>query len=290
MDIDETNLQNLTNSPFIESSPAWSPDGRRIAYTSKDLNKSVASDVFIIDEDGKNVFNLTDDPAYNLNALTGEPANDGDPAWSPDGTQLAIYSDRDGYTNIWVLKSDGTDAVNITRNRSDEEVDYTPTWSPDGGKIAFISISGGVSDLMVVNVDGTSLDFLTFDASKDYDPAWSPDGTKIVFAKSDDGEKRSIWVINQDGTGATQLTNNPDEDCFGPSWSPDGMQIAFSAGFIKDLVTRVDIRVMDADGTNQISLTQESQSLSPTWSSSTATLIESTSWGVIKALMKHPVP
>jgi hypothetical protein len=101
-------VRNLTDTPSInETAPAWSPDGSRVAFTSD-------HDIYVVDADGNNLEQLTDDPAFDEN-----------PVWSPDGTQIAFSTNRDGNYEIYVMNADGTNPVNLTNHPSD---DVEPDW------------------------------------------------------------------------------------------------------------------------------------------------------------------
>ena len=134
------------------------------------------------------------------------------------------------------------------------------------GKIAFRSLA----DVWVVNLDGTALQNLTNDGfgpcADDTAPAWSPDGSKIAFSTSRDCPNREIYLMNADGSGQTNLTNNAAADR-SPAWSPDGTKIAF-ARRVDPFVADDDIYVMNADGSGTATnLTNNSQLDSQaTWS------------------------
>lgn len=134
--------------------PAWSPDGRRIAFASGRNGNGLA--VYVINVDGTGVERLTDNEYVNL-----------DPAWSPDGSRIAFVSNRDGDDEIYVMNADGTGVVRLTENEYPDEV---PSWSPDGGRIAFQSDRDGASRIFVMNADGTGVERL----EKGHSPAWSP--------------------------------------------------------------------------------------------------------------------
>jgi len=138
--------------------------------------------------------------------LTSNPAQDAEPAWSPDGSHIAFTSTRDGTTDIYVMNADGSSPVRLTTGGG-----MQLSWSPDGTKIAFVGVGG----LSVINVDGSDLRSLTNNASH---PKWSPDGTKIAFTSYRDGNWE-IYVINPDGSGLRNLTNDPATD-MGPAWRP----------------------------------------------------------------------
>lgn len=167
------------------------------------------------------------------------------PAATPfgGGTGLIVFaSNRDGNQEIYTIRADGTDAVNLTNNSSD---DYSPMWSPDGRRILYVSRRGGNQEIYVMDADGQNPTRLTNDRAEDYDPAWSPDGTKIAFT-SNRVDTADIWVMNADGSGVKRLTTSPATDNE-PIWAPDGKAILFNS-------TREGstyIFVMNADGSDQ---------------------------------------
>jgi Tol biopolymer transport system component len=204
INIDGTDLKNVTHSAAHENSPAWSPLGNQIAFVS--FMGQAQGEIFVIAVDGTQRVNLTNNPA-----------NDFGPTWSPDGSQIAFISDRDGNWEIYAMNSDGTGLVNLTQNDSWES---SPTWSPDGEKIAFVSSRDEDEDIFIMNADGTGQTNLTgtdFPAT-DAEPSWSPDGHRIAFTSSRDG-RGEIYVINIDGTGLKNMTNNFGSDAH-PKWRP----------------------------------------------------------------------
>ncbi len=136
--------------------------------------------------------------------------------------KIAFTTLRDGNYEIYVMNPDGSEQINISRDRS---LDRDPDWSSDGGMIAFASDRpnsvGFGTKIWVMNVDGSNPRQVTSNEVTDEDPSWSPDGTKIAFSGRQD-----IIVVNADGTEQRTLTfpSANDQD---PSWSPDGTKIAF---------------------------------------------------------------
>jgi hypothetical protein len=145
--------------------------------------------------------------------LTNNSANDYTSAWSPDGTEIAFSSDRDGNYEIYVMNADGSDQIRLTNNSAN---DRFPAWSPDGTEIAFSSDRDGDFEIYVMNADGSDQIRLTNNSANDDYPAWSPDGTKITFSSDRDGN-HEIYVMNADGSDQIRLTNNPTLDWF-PAW------------------------------------------------------------------------
>ena len=129
---DGSRLRNLTKNPTSwDYLPAWSPDGRKIVFTSeRDRN----SEVYVMDADGEN-------PAR----LTRDPESDGAPRWSPDGRKIAFYSKRDGNFEIYVMDADGENPVRLTRTPG---WDVVPCWSPGGRKLFFRQSAMGILRFM----------------------------------------------------------------------------------------------------------------------------------------------
>jgi len=258
MNPDGTGQVNLTNSAADEQSPAWSPDGNRIAFDSNG-GASGVRELYWMLADGSGVTPVPPGP-YSRR----------EPAWSPDGNQLA-YID---VTNVRVVKVnlDGTGETILFHDAEYEPFNrpFGPTWSPDGNRIAFTeeTYPGPAPECMVdvvtVNADGTG-DFFnvtncegTFNGSLaiNQNASWSPDGARIAF-RTDCSEDCFVGghTINADGTDRVNLGTPAYE----PAWSPDGSKIAYGTRPVS-LGSRIG--VVNPDGTNIVDLTDGGQ---PDW-------------------------
>lgn len=255
MNIDESNVERLTDDPAEDHSPVWSPDGTKIVFVS---DREFNTDIYIMNADGSNVVKVTDSFAEDLN-----------PCWSPDGTKIAFNSDRNGPHQIYIMNADGSNVHQVT---DDKDWNAAPTWSPDGTRIAYcctslsdiLSMNPIVSQIRVIQVDGTSIGELS--KEDDSFPIYSPDGERIVFESFRDGNFE-IYVMDADGTNQRRLTDNSliDTD---PSWSPDGERIIF----VSSRDGNEEIYVMDWDGKNVMRLTENSyRDYGPSWCSQEAT-------------------
>ena len=234
MNDDGSDPVRLTDGTSDDTLPAWSPDGKRIAYVS---NRAGNRDIWVMNADGTHRENIT-----------RTPADEWTPAWSPDGASIAFASNRDGNWELYIAKADGTSPQRITWSPA---ADYAPTWSPDGKRIAFVSERDGNPEIYVVNRDGSGLQRLTKSESTDLSPRWSPDGTRIAFETYRDGNME-IYTMAPDGSDLRNITAEPGSDEHGPTWSPDGKWIAFYSN--RD--GSWDIFKMRADGSQKTNLTQ----------------------------------
>lgn len=175
--------------------------------------------------------------------LTHNAVADSNPAWSPDGQQLAFASSRDGNSEIYAMNADGSNVRRLTTNAA---ADYEPTWSSDGTRIAFVSERDGDKEIYVMDQTGLNPVRLTNSPGFDIEPAWSPSGNRILFARSAASGPTVTHVMNSDGSGVINLGTAGNRES-SPVWSPTGAQIAFVR---MDLPPQGSLRIMNADGTD----------------------------------------
>jgi Tol biopolymer transport system component len=257
MDADGSNQTNLTNTPDSnEGQPAWSSDGTRIAFSSDQDEIGGFTDIWVMNADGSDRTNLTKTP----DTPDADNFHEYQPSWAPSGTQIAFVREVRGVifseqADIFVMDTDPTtnDATNRT-NTDATEID--PAWSPDGTKIAFAGVRNRGFEIVTMDPDGQNETILTGDSfnGDDRAPDWSPDSTKVVFMKQCQGLcddfAWEIWAVNSDGSGDTNLTDQPSDD-MGPAWSPDGTEIMFSSNrtATEEEPFRTDIFAMPAPTT-----------------------------------------
>jgi hypothetical protein len=226
---DGTGLQRITNTnetingkPVFNLLPAWSPDGKRLAFMRGYTElRQEGSDALIVghyaiytaNADGTNAQKLTDDDIQNDS-----------PAWSPDGKKIAYGAINVGGRNdIIVMDADGSNKTNITNNGSTSSI---PSWSPGGKKIAFASVRDATRsstiNIYTINPDGTGLSRLTNVAGDNSIPVWSPDGTKIAFLSNRDTADShfEIYTMNPDGSDQRRLTFTTGAEPVWVTWQP----------------------------------------------------------------------
>jgi Tol biopolymer transport system component len=192
--------------PVRDTSPAWSPDGSEIAFTSE---RDGSSDLFVMNADGSG--------AESLLAWTSTEQS---PTWSPAGRLIAFASDRDGQFEIYVMGAGRTTPPRRLTNHPSRDV--FPVWSPDARRIAFLSNRDSThADVYVMNTDGTGVERLTTQGASG-PPAFSPDGQRLAFESN-----RDVYVLDFAGATLRRLTSAP-ADGIHPSWSPDGRRLVFS--------------------------------------------------------------
>ncbi|RJG16333.1 TolB family protein [Massilia cavernae] len=204
--VDGRNLRKIsktwqTQTNIYEVEPAWSPDGKYIAYVS-------------MVDGGADIWTMQADGAYPTR-LTRNGANNTQPAWSPDGTKIVFVSDKDGTKDLWAMKADGTGLAKIVGLPGEEN---RPSFSPAGDKIVFSETDNGVASLMTVSATGGNRRNITSGNFHDWDPHWGPFG--IVFSSNRDGTGRwKIWTIQPDGSGLRRVGNFTGHE---PVWTRDG--------------------------------------------------------------------
>lgn len=223
---------------------------------------SNAFDVLVMNTEGTGVANLSNSSANELN-----------PAWSADGTQIVFSTTQtfDGLLHIGVIQADGTNSHVLSQSFGAH--DTMPTWSRDGTRIAYVMSfpATSLSRIAVMSTLGV-LQGSSNNTSIVSSPTWSADGTKIAFGNvAVSGQPSEIFVLPSDALFVfpTNLTNSSADD-FDPSWSPDGTRIAFSSN--RD--GNYEIYVMNTDGSNVQRLTNSPQiDRAPSWSPDSSRIV-----------------
>jgi TolB protein len=242
-DFDGYDPKQFTRTGVITLFPAWSSDGRWLAYTDYGRGKPELFVRNIQEERGTVV---------SLEGLSITPA------WVPGQFALAASLSHEGNPSIYLLSGTGKILKKLTHHWG---IDVAPTWSPDGKAFAFVSNRAGSPQIYVKTIESGNIRRLTYQGDYNTSPQWSPRGNYIAYVGLSNG-LFDIYLIGTDGRGPIQLTHNTGNN-ESPTWSPDGTLIAFSS--TREGPSR--IYVMNANGTDQRRLlVLEGEQTSPSWS------------------------
>ena len=243
-DFDGRNIAPFTNTGTITLFPAWSSDGKWLAYTDYKKGKP---DLYIRNIKGKR---------GSVTAFKGSSIT---PSWVPGQFALAASLSHQGNPSLYLLTGKGNIIKKLTHHWG---IDVSPTWAPDGKSFAFVSDRSGTPQIYIKNTDDNKVRRLTFEGKYNTAPQWSPRGDFIAYSGMDRSEGTNIFISSVDGYYHFQLTRNSGNN-ESPTWSPDGTLIAFST----DREGPSRIYVMNANGSNQRRLiTHDGEQTSPAWS------------------------
>jgi TolB protein len=250
MDYDGANAQRIVGSPTMIYSPAWSPDGKKIAYAVRNANARVELHERDLATGRARVISsrpeISYTPAYSpdgsrlafavsvggivteindydlqqgccMRRLSRGPRNDLNPTYSPDGRRIAFLSDRIGSPHIFVMGAEGGEATMLTPYNT-ERVKFTaPSWSPNGNEVAFSGQSRGGFQIMIADVRRPGVAKQVTSTGDNEDPSWGPDGRHIVFSTT--GREGSGLYVIDTVTGRRRLVTAGSK-LRTPEWSP----------------------------------------------------------------------
>lgn len=234
IDADGQNPKELTDTESNASYPAWSPDGKQIAFSSD--RGGGAWHVFVMDADGTNVKKLSRDDDCGARV----------PSWSPDGKRIA-YCRRGPGGDSDVLVVDAADGKNPTVIGDGDA--WEAAFSPDWSRLAFVSFrdNSGLLMLYTMAADGSKVAKVNTDgnATQFGHPCWKPDGKTIAFSLTE-GEATEIHAVDADGKNPARLTTFGGYSVY-PAFSPDGKKLAFVQYKPGE---KAELILADADGKN----------------------------------------
>lgn len=207
-DSDGFNPQTVLNSREPILSPAWSPDGNKLAYMTYQERRA---QVFVQDV-----------ATGTRESVSAERGLNGAPAWSPDGRRLALTLSKDGNPEVYVLELPGRRLLRVTQS---EAIDTEPTWSPDGRFLVFTSDRGGGPQLYRVPATGGRPERLTFEGGYNAGGQYSPDGKQIAFVHGGSGGYR-IAVLDTETRNMSVLTDTSLDES--PTFAPNGRMILYA--------------------------------------------------------------
>lgn len=213
MDVDGSNVRQLTRDNGLAMSPSWSPAGDKLVYTSYRTRKP---ELYTMSPDGGSPRQLTDRQGLEIGAK-----------FSPDGSSILTSAAINGVSKLVRLDLSGRIVSRLTDSGSDA-IDVSPSYSPDGSRVAFCSNRSGGPQIYLMSASGGEAKRFSF-ANSNYctSPAWSPKGDKIAYVCRAGGNQ--IFIASPNGGPVTQLTYAGDNE--DPNWSPDGRFLAYSSNF-----------------------------------------------------------
>ncbi|MDA3920145.1 MAG: Tol-Pal system beta propeller repeat protein TolB [Salinisphaera sp.] len=241
-DYDGSNPTTVYSSQDPIMSPAWSPDGRKLAYVAFNVYKGISS------------LRVQDLASGNVRTIASGSGVNGAPAWSPDGSRIALARSKNGDTDIFVYNMNSGQMRQLTHSGS---IDTEPAWSPDGRSIVFTSDRGGQPQIYRMSSDGGQVQRVTYDGESNQRADFSPDGKSLVMVQKSASGYR-IAVMDLSNNDVRIVSDGPLDDS--PEFAPNGQAIIYAKqGRNNELAT------VSVDGKASTKLSESGEVREPAW-------------------------
>jgi len=198
--------------PAMAAAAAWSPDGKRIAYSYI----GGPENIYIVNADGS-----------GQKDIVVREERDFRPEWAPDGSHIVFTGVVDGVHVMMRVDPDGSNLEQISRT---EEAAGDPDYSPDGKRLVYFTDEPQPRDLWVRDVaTGKSTKLTDTPDFQEFSPRWAPDGRRVVFVGKtmEENDPGDIWILDTVTGKRTNITSTPDVSEFHPDWSHDGTRVVY---------------------------------------------------------------
>lgn len=242
-DADGANPRTLLRSSQPIMSPAWSPDGKKMAYVSFENRRA---EIFIVDI-----------ASGRREKITGYPGINNAPAWSPDGKKLAVTLSKEGYPDIYIVDIATKKLERITQSRA---IDTESSWAADGQSLIFTSDRGGNPQIYRVKLSDKSVERVTFEGNYNASATFSPNAKDLVLLHRN-GEGFNIAIQDIQSGYVTPLTRFGHSES--PSIAPNGRMVLYASQYAGKGV----LNVVSTDGRVHLRLPAQSGDVQePAWS------------------------
>ena len=245
-DYDGHDPQTIVASKDPILSPAWAPNGEKLAYVKFEVER------------GRTSLRVHDLSTGNITEVSSRPGINGAPTWSPDGNKLAMTLSFRGNPDIYVYDLRSKNLRQLTRSGA---IDTEAAWSPDGESIAFTSDRGGKPQIYRMRPDGSQIERVTFAGESNQRAAYAPNGKELAMVQNT-GNGFRIAVLDLETNNTRIVSRGPLDES--PSFAPNGQAIIYA----RSGSGGADLATVSADGRVHTELKQSGEVREPAWSPS----------------------